>query len=71
MVTKNPLPSVPLANDPRFSLATSEAAALLNRKPQTLRFWACKGCGPIKPLKINGRLAWPISALRELLGVTP
>ena len=71
MVTKSPLPSVSLANDPRFSLATSEAAALLNRKPQTLRVWACKGSGPIKPLRVNGRLAWSTSDIKKLLGVAP
>ena len=48
-------------------LTTDEAAAALNRKPQTLRKWACLENGPIRPVRINGRLAWRIADLRELL----
>ncbi len=47
---------------------TSEAAAAINRKPQTLRKWACLENGPIRPLRINGRLAWRVSDLQSLLG---
>lgn len=48
-------------------LPTDEAAAAINRKPQTLRKWACLDTGPIRPIRINGRLAWPVSELRKLL----
>ena len=48
-------------------LPTAQAAALINRKPQTLRGWACNGDGPISPIRINGRLAWLVSDLRSLL----
>lgn len=48
-------------------LPTSEAAAALNRAPQTLRKWACLENGPIRPLRINGRLAWRVSDLQSLL----
>jgi hypothetical protein len=30
-------------------LPTDEAAAVLQRRPQTLRKWACLECGPIRP----------------------
>ncbi len=48
-------------------LPTDEAAAAINRAPQTLRKWACLECGPIRPIRINGRLAWRVSDLQALL----
>ena len=51
-------------------LPTNEAAPFINRRPQTLRKWACLECGPIRPLRINGRLAWPVAQLRKVLGVS-
>lgn len=48
-------------------LPTDEAAALINRKPQTLRKWACMENGPIRPVRINGRLAWRVADLATLL----
>ena len=65
------LPAVPLANERRATLPTSDTAAHLGRQAQTLRVWASKGTGPIKPLKINGRLAWRTADLRRLLEVKP
>jgi hypothetical protein len=50
-------------------LTTAEAAALLNRKPQTLRKWHCLQNGPIRAWVINGRLMWPTGKLRELLRI--
>ena len=69
MVVKNHIPSVHLANEHRTAIPTADAAAHLGRRSQTLRSWACKGCGPIKPIKIHGRLAWLTSDLKKLLGV--
>lgn len=48
-------------------LPTNEAAAAINRAPQTLRKWACLENGPIRPIRINGRLAWRVSDLQTLL----
>ncbi len=49
-------------------LPTALAAATINRKPQTLRKWACLGNkAPIRPLRINGRLAWRVTDLLALL----
>jgi hypothetical protein len=48
-------------------LSTDEAAAAINRKPQTLRKWACLENGPIRPVRINGRLAWHVADLKALL----
>ena len=49
------------------TLTTEEAAAAVNRKPQTLRKWACLENGPIRPIRINGRLAWRVSDLKALM----
>ena len=48
-------------------LPTNEAAPYINRKPQTLRKWACLENGPIRPVRINGRLAWRVADLQALL----
>ena len=48
-------------------LPTDEAAAAINRAPQTLRKWACLENGPIRPVRINGRLAWRVADLQRLL----
>jgi hypothetical protein len=59
----------PLSQEHRAALPTSEAARHLNRAEQTLRLWAAYERGPLRPLRINGRLAWPTAAIKELLGV--
>lgn len=59
----------PLEQETRSALPTAEAARHLNRAEQTLRLWACFENGPIKPRRINGRLAWPVADLRSVLGV--
>lgn len=68
MATK-PIQLVPLALEARAALPTPEAAGHLNRAQQTLRLWAMREDGPIRPLRINGRLAWPVAELRRVLGV--
>ncbi len=60
---------VPLDREARATLPTPEAAFHLNRAQQTLRVWAMREDGPVRPLRINGRLAWPVADLRRLLGV--
>jgi hypothetical protein len=60
----------PLAVESRSAVDTETAAFHLNRRPQTLRCWAAYENGPIRPLRINGRLAWPTARLRELCGVS-
>jgi hypothetical protein len=51
----------------RDVLPTNEAAPAINRAPQTLRKWACLENGPIRPVRIHGRLAWRVSDLQALL----
>jgi hypothetical protein len=62
----NVLP-VALADETRSHVPTACAAYWLNRSPQTLRSWACFENGPVRPIRINGRLAWPVGAIVRLL----
>jgi hypothetical protein len=59
----------PLESVSRPAVNTAAAAHYLNRRPQTMRAWACLENGPLRPLRINGRLAWPVAELRRVLGV--
>ncbi|MEI8402889.1 MAG: DNA-binding protein [Alcaligenaceae bacterium] len=63
----NLLNALPGNTDLPEVLPTNEAAASINRRPQTLRRWACLEDGPIRPIRINGRLAWRVVDLRGLL----
>lgn len=60
---------VSLDRETRTAVDTATAAFHLNRQPQTLRGWACHEDGPLRPVRIHGRLAWPVSELRRLMGV--
>ena len=60
----------PLESVTRPTVETAAAAFYLNRRPQTMRIHACMETGPILPLRINGRLAWPVSELKRVTGVT-
>lgn len=64
-----PLQFPPLESVTRPTVETASAAHYLNRRPQTLRGWACLENGPLRPVRINGRLAWPVSELKKILGV--
>ena len=59
----------PLALETRTALPTPEAAGHLSRAQQTLRLWAMREDGPIRPLRVHGRLAWPVADIKRLLGV--
>lgn len=59
----------PLESVTRPTVDTAAAAHYTNRRPQTLRAWACMENGPLRPIRINGRLAWPVAELRRVLGV--
>ena len=58
-----------LSDETREALTTDEAAFHLGRKPDTLRYWSTTGKGPIKPLRVFGRLAWRTEDIRKLLEV--
>lgn len=60
---------VSLDRETRTAVDTATAAFHLNRQPQTLRCWASAESGPLRPVRVHGRLAWPVAELRRVLGV--
>ena len=61
---------ISLDRETRAAVDTACAAYHLSRQPQTLRAWACLENGPLRPVRVHGRLAWPTAEIRRLLGVT-
>lgn len=59
----------PLEQVTRPTVPTEQAAYYLDRKPQTMRSWACLENGAIRPIRINKRLAWPVKEIKKVLGV--
>lgn len=59
----------PLELVTRPTVDTAAAAFYLNRRPQTLRIYACHENGPLRPIRVQGRLHWKTDDLRRLLGV--
>ena len=61
----------PLELETRPTVDTAAYAHYMHIATQTARIHACKESGPIRPIRIriNGRLAWPVSELRRVLGV--
>jgi hypothetical protein len=60
---------VALDRETRAALPTNEAAHHLNRAEQTLRLWAVRNDGAVKCLRVNGRLQWPVSEIKRVMGV--
>ncbi len=56
-----------LDEEKRSHLPTNSTAYHLGRSAQTLRSWACLENGPIRPVRINGRLAWSVADIKKLL----
>jgi hypothetical protein len=57
----------PLDQETRSHIPTAPAAFYLLRKPQTLRAYACLENGPLRPIRINKRLAWSVADIKRLL----
>jgi hypothetical protein len=51
----------------RSYVDTATAARWLNRRPQTLRKWACYEDGPLRPSRLQGRLKWAVADIRAAL----
>lgn len=71
MQTPNPQQFPPLELETRPTVDTAAAAHYLHAAPQTLRIWACKETGPIRPRRIPGtaKLHWPVADIKRVLGV--
>ena len=60
----------PLSQETRTHVTTEHAAWLLGRACQTLRVWACyESKAPLRPIRVAGRLAWPVVEIKRALGV--
>lgn len=70
MLSTTPQQFPPLESVTRPTVDTAAAAYYFNRQQQTLRGWACLENGPLRPIRICGRLAWPVAEIRRLLGVS-
>lgn len=60
---------VALEQETRSGLPTCEAAFHLNRAQQTLRLWAMREDGPLRPVRVHGRLSWPVAEIKRVLGM--
>lgn len=61
----------PLDRETRTHVDTETMCWHLGFAPQTARLWACKETFPeaLRPIRINGRLKWPVAGIRKTLGV--
>jgi hypothetical protein len=64
---KTPKTFPSIEHETRSHVGTACAAFWLNRNPQTLRGWASYENGPLRPSRVNGRLAWNVATIRALL----
>ena len=61
----------PLDRESRTHVDTETMCWHLGFAHQTARLWACKETYPkgLKPVRMNGRMKWPVAAIRKILGV--
>jgi hypothetical protein len=60
----------PLALETRPTVDTAAASHYLHVAKQTMRIWACKETGAIRPIRVPGsaKLHWPTAEIRRVLG---
>jgi hypothetical protein len=61
----------PLELETRPTVDTAAASHYLHLAPQTMRIYACRENGPIRPRRLPGssKLHWATADIRRLLGV--
>jgi len=64
-----PIDFIPLDHETRTHVSTKVMCYHLSRKEQTARCWACHEDGPLRPIRINGRLGWAVADIKRILGV--
>lgn len=69
MQTLAPQQFPPLELENRPTVGTAAAAFYLRKAQQTLRIYACKDSGPLRPIRIGAHLHWRTADIRKLLGV--
>ena len=70
-VQPNATPYPPLATVTKPNLTTAEIAYYTNQAQQTWRIHACRETFPpgLRPIRIGGRLNWPTTGAKKLMGV--
>ena len=61
---------IPLELETRPTVNTAAAAHHLQKAKQTMRTYACKENGPIRPIRVGAHLHWKTDDIRKLLGVS-
>ncbi|WP_448172745.1 hypothetical protein [Rhizobacter fulvus] len=66
-----PVDFVPLHLETRTHVTTAVMCRHLSRAEQTARAWASAETYPegLRPVRVSGRLAWPVAGIRKVLGV--
>ena len=66
-----PADFVPLHLENRTHVNTAVMCRHIGRQPQTARGWASAETFPacLKPIRVSGRLAWPVAGIKQILGV--
>jgi hypothetical protein len=59
----------PLELETRPTVGTAACAFYLQKAQQTLRIYACRDSGPLRPIRVGSHLHWRTSDIRRLLGV--
>lgn len=61
---------ITLDTETRCTVDTATAAHYLNYSKQTLLSWACRGTGPLKPVRIEGarKLQWRVADIQKIIG---
>lgn len=57
----------PLELETRPTVNTAAAAYYLHYAQQSMRIFACKNSGPLRPVRIGNRLHWKTDDIRRLL----
>jgi hypothetical protein len=69
MQTLAPQQFPPLELETRPTVDTAAAAHYLRKAKQTLRIYACRENGPIRPIRVGAHLHWRTADIRKLLGM--
>lgn len=59
----------PLELEARPTVGTAACAFYLRKAQQTLRIYACRDIGPLRPIRVGAHLHWKTDDIRRLLGV--
>jgi hypothetical protein len=70
MKTKTEQQFLPLELEIRPTVDTATCAFYLRKAQQTLRIYACRENGPLRPIRVGAHLHWRTADIRRLLGMT-